>query len=204
MKIATLATALLSAAPTILGLTTGTANAATLVVEGDGILTGAKGVTIGNRIYDVEFREGTCAQVYGTCTKPSFAFEFMSDAQAAAAVLLDQVFVDGPLGRFDSNPALTFGCADTVCNTLITYGNGGNLSFFAGVVANRDVDQDITMSTARAVQLNSASLPNYNFARFTFVGVVPEPETWATMLVGFGMIGATTRYRRKSRTGSFA
>jgi hypothetical protein len=26
---------------------------------------------------------------------------------------------------------------------------------------------------------------------------VPEPATWAMMLVGFGMVGATSRYRRR-------
>lgn len=30
------------------------------------------------------------------------------------------------------------------------------------------------------------------------VGAVPEPTTWAMMIVGFGMVGAATRHRRKS------
>lgn len=33
---------------------------------------------------------------------------------------------------------------------------------------------------------------------------VPEPATWAMMLVGFGMIGATARYRRRSITTTYA
>lgn len=33
------------------------------------------------------------------------------------------------------------------------------------------------------------------------VAAVPEPATWATMLVGFGMVGAASRYRRR-RTGA--
>ncbi len=28
-------------------------------------------------------------------------------------------------------------------------------------------------------------------------GVVPEPATWMTMLLGFGIIGAAMRYRRR-------
>jgi hypothetical protein len=28
---------------------------------------------------------------------------------------------------------------------------------------------------------------------------VPEPSTWALMLLGFGMVGTATRYRRRSR-----
>ncbi|RZM13176.1 MAG: PEP-CTERM sorting domain-containing protein, partial [Sphingomonas sp.] len=30
------------------------------------------------------------------------------------------------------------------------------------------------------------------------VFAVPEPTTWAMMLVGFGMMGASMRYRRRS------
>lgn len=35
-------------------------------------------------------------------------------------------------------------------------------------------------------------------------GAVPEPATWAMMLIGFGMIGATARYRRRSSTATYA
>jgi hypothetical protein len=33
---------------------------------------------------------------------------------------------------------------------------------------------------------------------------VPEPATWAMMLVGFGMIGAASRYRRRSTKVTYA
>lgn len=36
------------------------------------------------------------------------------------------------------------------------------------------------------------------------VTAVPEPGSWAMMLVGFGLIGAVTRYRRKSTAVTFA
>lgn len=35
-------------------------------------------------------------------------------------------------------------------------------------------------------------------------GAVPEPATWAMMLVGFGMMGASMRYRRRSTATAFA
>ncbi len=35
-------------------------------------------------------------------------------------------------------------------------------------------------------------------------GAVPEPATWAMMIGGFGMIGASLRYRRRKTTVSFA
>ncbi|MBB4617087.1 PEPxxWA-CTERM sorting domain-containing protein [Sphingomonas abaci] len=36
------------------------------------------------------------------------------------------------------------------------------------------------------------------------VAAVPEPATWALMLVGFAMVGATARYRRRSAKATFA
>lgn len=36
------------------------------------------------------------------------------------------------------------------------------------------------------------------------VAAVPEPATWGMMLLGFGMMGASMRYRRKSTAVSFA
>ncbi|WP_445192376.1 CHRD domain-containing protein [Sphingomonas sp. Tas61C01] len=36
------------------------------------------------------------------------------------------------------------------------------------------------------------------------LGVVPEPATWAMMILGFGLMGAAIRYRRKSSRVSFA
>ncbi|KQU61848.1 hypothetical protein ASG67_01350 [Sphingomonas sp. Leaf339] len=36
------------------------------------------------------------------------------------------------------------------------------------------------------------------------VAAVPEPTTWAMMLVGFGMIGAASRYRRRQPRVAYA
>ncbi|RYD20158.1 MAG: PEP-CTERM sorting domain-containing protein, partial [Lysobacteraceae bacterium] len=36
------------------------------------------------------------------------------------------------------------------------------------------------------------------------VFAVPEPATWALMLLGFGMVGAATRYRRRASRIAYA
>jgi hypothetical protein len=36
------------------------------------------------------------------------------------------------------------------------------------------------------------------------VGAVPEPATWAMMIVGFGIVGGSMRYRRRNTTVNFA
>ncbi|MBD8548326.1 PEPxxWA-CTERM sorting domain-containing protein [Sphingomonas sp. CFBP 8760] len=40
--------------------------------------------------------------------------------------------------------------------------------------------------------------------RFGLTSVVPEPSTWAMMLVGFGLLSASLRYRRRSTKVSYA
>ena len=56
----------------------------------------------------------------------------------------------------------------------------------------------------------SSAVINYAYAVGTRIdvvggdpGVVPEPATWAMMLVGFGMVGAGMRYRRRSSKVAF-
>lgn len=43
-----------------------------------------------------------------------------------------------------------------------------------------------------------------NFATASIIGYVPEPTSWATMLVGFGMMGAAMRYRRRGTKVAYA
>ncbi|MBD8546068.1 PEP-CTERM sorting domain-containing protein [Sphingomonas sp. CFBP 8760] len=55
--------------------------------------------------------------------------------------------------------------------------------------------------------LNSTTNLFYNVTSSNLVvsiSPVPEPATWAMMLVGFGMIGASTRYRRRSSKTTYA
>ncbi len=82
-----------------------------LVVNGGGILTGAKAVTVDGHLYDVEFVEGTCTAVFGICDEAHFAFTTESAALAASKALGDYIFLDVPgLGNFDSEPMSTNGC----------------------------------------------------------------------------------------------
>lgn len=47
-----------------------------------------------------------------------------------------------------------------------------------------------------------SGVTTFNFERTA--AAVPEPATWAMMLIGFGMIGATSRYRRRSSSAAIA
>jgi hypothetical protein len=85
-----------------------------LHVNEDGILTGASGVIVLGKSYDVSFRDGTCAQNFNGCdTEMDFPFSSRADGEAAMQALLDTVFIDSAQGAFDSSPALTFGCGNS-------------------------------------------------------------------------------------------
>lgn len=89
-------------------------------------LRGAKGVNVVGTLYDAEFIDGSCIEIFNGCDEAS-DFTFWEDqvaASAAAQALLDQVFV----GIYDDTPGLTFGCSgeNNHCNAFIPYffGNG--------------------------------------------------------------------------------
>ena len=107
-------------------LVSNSAQAASITVDANGLLLGAQDVIVNGASYDVEFIDGTCAEVFGACDIAHFVFTTLSDAHAASEALFDQVFLDGALGNFDSDQKLTNGChTDPVadqCFVLTPYG----------------------------------------------------------------------------------
>ncbi|MFS0771165.1 PEPxxWA-CTERM sorting domain-containing protein [Sphingomonas sp. 1P08PE] len=73
-------------------------------------------------------------------------------------------------------------------------GDFKGISFFA---------PDFADSPRYRIRGNGTILANVT-ATSSAVGPVPEPATWAMMLVGFSMVGAATRYRRRSAKVAFA
>ena len=97
----------------VMGWSSG-AFAATLDVVG-GQLLGASNVNVGGTLYNVQFIDGTCVALFNGCNEASdFTFTEPVSALSAAQALLDQVFLDGPSGSFDSIPYLTANCADAI------------------------------------------------------------------------------------------
>ena len=93
----------------------GGAQAVTLDIVG-GQLMGASNVLVDGSLYDVQFRDGTCIELYNGCDDNSdFApLQSLAFAQLALAALGDQVFIDtGVAGEdFFSEPSLINGCTD--------------------------------------------------------------------------------------------
>lgn len=81
-----------------------------LIKNNNGELSGAYGVEVGNMLYNVEFIDDSCVNIFSGCNDVSdFMFQTRNSATAASLALIEQVFVDQPSGAYDSDPSLTHG-----------------------------------------------------------------------------------------------
>ena len=71
-----------------------------------------------------ESLDGTCIALFNGCDDVSdFTFQMEASAILASQALLNQVFLDGVLGNFDSSPELMAGCENTGrCISATPYG----------------------------------------------------------------------------------
>jgi hypothetical protein len=197
----------------------GVAGAATLNVVG-GILYGASGVDVGGTLYDVEFVDGTCIDLFNGCDELSdFTFKTEAAAALASLALVDQVFRDVALGDFDSDPLLTNGCEVPA--------NGGSLCivdtpyiFFASddvtspAYGIYDIGDHVGIwyavndHFAYPVHQPQPTLSEYidvnrdlyltSTETYAVWSSIPEPNT--ALLLGIGLIGMSLRRRDSSKT----
>lgn len=104
------------------------ASAATYNIVGEE-LVGAFGVNVNGTLYDVLFKDGSCASLFNGCdSADDFTFTSATDAKDAALALLDQVF--GKNDGVDAFPNRTRGCQNDggfTCNIFTPYALNSNL-----------------------------------------------------------------------------
>lgn len=82
----------------------------------------------------------------------------------------------------------------------VTVGSYDTFSQLATVVAGASYTLRFNLSNSSRNQPSGFRVDTNDVT----IAAVPEPATWAMMLVGFGMIGATVRYRRRSVQATYA
>jgi hypothetical protein len=151
----------------------------------------------------VQLIEGSLATSYDDQTRKLSLTEFYADVNGKA-FYLNQVGAFGPNTQFGIG-GIAFGGPENLASdsedfiAAFSVANGrltALTSFAYSYNGGADVGSANSLMTTLAIIPDEVEdLP---------VAAVPEPATWAMMLVGFGMVGATARYRRRGAKVTYA
>ncbi|MBJ20916.1 MAG: hypothetical protein CL933_16030 [Deltaproteobacteria bacterium] len=189
-------------------LTASSAFAATLNVVG-GQLMGASNVLVGGSLYDVQFLDGTCIDLYNGCDEVSdFTFQTQTSAILASQTLLDQVLLDGPEGAFYTVPDLTNGCEIGPCYaftpfSLIVDPHPINFSLYqvGGVVASDGILETSTppsLPPAYPSPSPAWDYTDYPWVTYALWSPVPEPST--ALRLGLDLTAFAGKGRSRNRS----
>jgi hypothetical protein len=121
---------------------------------------------------------------------------------------------------FSSFTALFNNTTFTFANASAAFSSATQLNLFSGATqitafqftGNTNFAADGTQYSVNLLEGNAFEVAGIGTATIRggvgavsgVVAAVPEPGTWAMMFVGFGMMGAAMRYRRRSTTTVYA
>ncbi len=183
------------------GMSSVSASAAAILDVIGGQLVGARDVLVGDTLYNVQFTEGSCVSAFDGCDAVSdFPFENADGALEAAQALLDQVFLDGPLGLFDTETFTIAGCSsDFLCDAYIPFevGDGGAFSVRSAFARNHLLETDDSTFTIIGVtpwgpftEFDTAVLAVFSPAR---TADVPAPGAFWLFCVGLAGLAIARR-----------
>ncbi|RYF20060.1 MAG: PEP-CTERM sorting domain-containing protein [Oxalobacteraceae bacterium] len=137
-----------------------------------------------------------------------------SGASSATSVIIDG-FTSGAFTNVPTDAALwttqfsnSFVVENGVITSALFHAERNFMGSFDQLYLNVDIGtyQGPTNYASVGVDNTISVWNNLGFDTLVFetAAVVPEPATWAMMLVGFGMLGGALRYRRRSSTITYA
>lgn len=164
------------------------------VVDFNGAMTGSATLAANAACAPIPFR-GVISGGLGTSSFGNFTYSHTVCTQGAAGgPITGDYIIDFGIDRFvgtlagASSPTATVGISNLMMNYSITGGTGRFLGATGGFTATGTADARLRPST---VSLSFAA--------------VPEPGTWAMMLLAFGLLGSAMRsHRRKRAAATFA
>ena len=136
----------------------------------------------------------------------TFTLESSTPTSFSSSFIGDQVAYNNIAGSFNGAPGIasinfgTFLVADlNIGGTSLGFTQFAGPDLFTGLPSNPifnlgTFNLTSIVSGSSTLRISQAAVPS----------AVPEPATWAMMLVGFGMVGAATRYRRRKTAVAFA
>ncbi len=179
-----------------------------LLQVNNGVLFGATDIGVNGTLYDVTFRDGTCAQLFNGCdqnsdfpfSNPLAPFSDTTLAVFASQALLDQVFIDSALGLFDSDPRLINGCTSTrigfgcqASTPLFVRLGAGSLGIIAAVNFSNELSDSVPAGAGQVatdsgnqIQVTYAL---WNLSSTTSPDPTPVPAPSVVILLGLGLIG---------------
>lgn len=167
---------------------------AALIIGSDGQLNGATNINVNGKLYNVEFIDGSCFDLFEGCDEPSdFSFNTPDNADAATLALLQQVFAN-PLVSFQ--PTIVRGCESTAqCNVLTPFevGNASAIvdSSYLNITPNF---QSLSGYSSLRAADNTLVIASATYARWKSVPV-SEPST--VLIWGLGLIALVSRRFKK-------
>lgn len=170
------------------------ADAVKLLVNEEGSLIGANGVIVEGVEYNVRFSDGSCQELFNGCDDPN---DFVLDATtafSASDALLNQVFLDGPLGNFDSEPGLTNGCEPNFrCIFLVPFSEEDGRAGQNNETLSRDVTSNaligfIEVDGVDGMLYSSSLAESSSTLTIAAFRLIPEPGTVSLCLIGFAAV----------------
>ena len=181
------------------------------VVNGSGILTGVNDLTVDAAVYDVSFVPGSCVSVFNPCTSNA-DFTFITAAgDLDAASALEAALMASPYSN-DPNDILGYSPTSEshgdpllgALKILIPFeidssaNHTGVVSWSFAITRDQGVQGEGFLEYASNYDV-SGPYANYSVYSVWTPVSVPEPATWAMLLVGLFGIGFMTRGTRHKR-----